>query len=114
MHIMKERISMKLIRIKEGTGEFFDFSIYKEGVNEEDCYKSIENIDKENVLSILSYIIENDVEYDKYESGVFKNPAQDLIYKELSQDMDDLKNKKESIIKEIDDEFKEAEEKYSS
>lgn len=103
---------MKLIRIKDGTGEFFDFSIFKEGMNEEDCYKNIENIDKENVLMILNYIIENDVDYDKYESGILQNPAQDLIYKELSQDMDDLKNKKESILKEIDSEFKEAEEKY--
>lgn len=111
-----ERLSMKLIRInKTGktTAQFFDFSLFSESCPEENCYREIELIEKDDVLDILNYIMENDeVSYDEFDSEVLQNPAQKLIYKELYQDFEELKENKKAIIAQIDKEFETAEKKY--
>lgn len=109
---------MKLIRIltddKKSTGQFFDFESFKEGLSEEKCYKEIENISSSNIIAILEYILENDeTEFDLFDDEKLQNPAQKIIYKELSKNLQETISKRKDILKEVDDSFSAIERKYS-
>lgn len=83
-------------------------------IGEANALKNIEDISKEDLLSIVDYILENDFELDLYQEGIIPNQVQDVIYKSLWQKLSLLKDEKDKIISEVDSLFKDAENKYNS
>lgn len=96
---------MKVLMIIKGAGYF---SI--DGSNK----KSISEIDVKNINKIILKLLENEeVEYDEIsDQNKINNPAEAIIYEKISIKLGELKDKKSSILKEIEDEFKAAHKKY--
>ena len=97
---------MKVLRIANGKGEF---SI--NGVT----YKPIDEITKEDLLEIFKLVIrENDIEFDEItDNNKVDNLAQNIVYKSLLLKINEVKERKQSIIDDVDSEFKKAFEKYT-
>lgn len=105
MHIKKGTQYMKVLRINNGKGQF---SI-KEG-----DYKPIDEISKDDLLEILKLIIKaEDIEFDEItDKNKVDNVAQNIVYSRLLSKIKELKERKRSIIDEVNSEFKDAIEKY--
>ncbi len=98
---------MKILKIENKCG-FIAFEL-----NADFKYKKIEDTTKEDILAILDYAIENDIELDKMaEENELVNPVQKTIYLSLYNEFSSFLNDKDEIIKEVDAHFKEAENKY--
>lgn len=105
---------MKIIRIKDNKGQFLSKPFNINGVPIESDYKNIDLIEKEDVLELLTYMIDNEIEMDTYDSeNPLPNPVHDVIYKNLYVKFADVYNSKNAIKKEIDDKFLSAETKYN-
>lgn len=108
---------MKLLRLKNDDkhteGQFLDLSERKEGVSDESCYKSVELIEKEDVLDMLTYMLDHDdCSFDPFDEKALQNPAQQLIYKELHSELTKVYASRKEIVQRINDQFKEIESKY--
>lgn len=99
---------MKILRIENGKG-YIAVPTNNGGFNE----KQIEETTKEDILIILDYMINNDIEMDEInqENDLF-HPVQETIYSELYLQLSKFITEKENIIEEVNEKFKEAENKY--
>lgn len=97
---------MKILRIANGKGEF---SIKGE------TYKPIDEITKDDLLEILKLVIKAaDIEFDEItDKNKVDNVAQNIVYSQLLSKIKELKEKKQSIIDDVDSEFKDAIAKYT-
>ena len=97
---------MKILRIINGKGEF---SINGDG------YKPIDEITKDDLLEILKIIIKaDDIEFDEItDKNKVNNVAQNIVYSQLLLKIKELKERKQSIIDDVDSEFKDAIAKYA-
>lgn len=96
---------MKLLKIDNQEGYYI-----KKGE-----YKKVDSITKEDILSLLKHIYEEDeIELDKMDEGKKRiaMPSQSLVYEKLYEKLAELKDKKDEIISFVNSEFKEASEKY--
>lgn len=78
-------------------------------------YSPIVNISKEDLKTIVDYIMENDdFEFDDIynDANKIENKAENIIYSDLYTKLNELKEKKEGIIKKIDSKFSKLIEKY--
>lgn len=101
---------MKLLMIKNSRGFFFNpIHPYK---TENDGYVDIEKINKDDLLDIVNYSIDNDIEIDHFTIGSISNPVQETVYKELDNKLSQLVKNKSDLSKEIESMFLEAENKY--
>lgn len=81
--------------------------------NGDSSKKKIEEVTKEDILTILKYMINNEIEMDEVtEKNDLINPVQKLVYSELYNQFINFKEEKEKIIKEVDSKFIDAEKKY--
>ena len=103
---------MKLLKIREQKGFFINPSHIDKEKSIDNQYKNIEMISKEDILSMIDFIMENDIEMDEYKETLLPNPAQKIIYENLYNHLSNLKNCKDDLIKQTDKKFKDAEEKY--
>ena len=62
--IKKGMTNMKLLKIKEQKGFFINPSNIDKEKSIDDQYKNIEIISKEDILSMIDFIMENDIEMD--------------------------------------------------
>lgn len=97
---------MKILRIANGRGEF---SI--NGGN----YIPIDEITKDALLEILKLVIKaEDIEFDEVtDKNKIDNVAQNIVYSQLLSKVKELKDRKQSIIDDVDSEFKDAIAKYT-
>jgi len=106
---------MKLLKIdgEHGKGGFFlnPKTPTKAGTSEPN-YQSIETIGKQDVMDMLDFLLGAPVELDPYVEASLPNPVQAMIYKNLYDNLTGVLNSKTQILKEIDDQFSEAEKKY--
>lgn len=109
---------MKLLRLynngKNTEAQFYDISQENNGVFDEKYYKRIELIENEDVKDLLTYIFSHDETdlFDTFVEGSLQNPAQNVIYKDLYEELSKVNESKEGIIKKVDDSYKAIEEKY--
>lgn len=105
---------MKVLRIDDGKGLFLSDPLNIKGIPDDSDYKSIDLIEKEDVLSILTLMVDEEVEMDEYkEDSPLPNPVHDLIYKNLYLKFKTISENKERIKQEIDDKFRASESKYN-
>ena len=101
---------MKIMVINEKKGYYINPKKSKSGSVE---MVDIEKITKEDIFDILDYMIDNDVEMDECkDNDSLPNPAQATIYKSLYTNFNGVINSKATIMSDVDNKFKEAENKY--
>ena len=101
----KGGLHMKYLKI-EGNKGYFTI----DGTN----WLPIDEIDKHHLLKLLDFALEKDFEMDEFESEKIGNQAHQIIYKNIFEKLNDLKNKKERFKDESEALYKNALEKYSS
>lgn len=98
---------MNLLKISDHVGYF---------KNQSDEYKPISEVKKEDIFYLLNYIYNNDdFSFDESGQGEEKNilaPADKIIYERLYKKFCEVTEKKQSVIAQVDAEFKDAIEKY--
>lgn len=76
-------------------------------------YKKLLEISKEDILKALEYIYENeDVELEEYDKEKIVNEAEKIVYENLYNKLNNFKEDKPILKNEIDNLFKDLEEKY--
>ena len=76
-------------------------------------YKKLLEISKEDILKSLEYIYENeDVELEEYDKEKIVNQAEKIVYENLYNKLNNFKEDKPILKNEIDNLFKDLEEKY--
>lgn len=106
---------MKLLKIStedQKGGFFLNPKTSQKGDTIELDYRPIETITKQDVFDMLDYLLEFPVEFDPYVEASLPNPVQREIYKNLYASFIEALGNKDQIIKDIDDQFSEAEKKY--
>jgi len=80
---------MKLLKIDNNLGHF---------VLEDGTYSLIDKIDKENLLRLMTHILEDDeVEMDPYDDQAVKNQAHQVIYRSIVQKLSELRGRREEF-----------------
>ena len=94
---------MKLLKYENNTSY-----LYVDGK-----YKKLLEISKEDILKSLEYIYENeDVELEEYDKEKIVNEAEKIVYENLYNKLNNFKEDKPILKNEIDNLFKDLEEKY--
>lgn len=76
-------------------------------------YKKLLEISKEDILKSLEYIYENeDVEIEEYDKEKIVNEAEKIVYENLYNKLNKFKEDKPILKNEIDNLFRNLEEKY--
>ena len=97
---------MKILKIEEHSALFYSFS-----TNE---YVLIDKIDKKSLLELINYILKEDnPEIDIYVENIIINNVQDIIYKDISEKLNQLINEKGDIIHSIKSQYSSAIDKYT-
>ena len=89
----KEERVMKILKIENSLGLY---SV--DGKN----YTSIDKIDKEGILKLVDLALENDIDIDDFDVNLIKNQAHQIIYKNISEKIKDLHQKKDGFKDESD------------
>jgi hypothetical protein len=83
---------MKILKIEGGKGYFFDQKEWKE----------IDKIDKEGLLGLLNVFLDKTIEIDEYDAALLSNQAQQIIYKNIYEKFNGLKDNKNKFKDESD------------
>ena len=75
-------------------------------------WKNIEDIQKEDIASMLDFCIDDDVELQDYGDELIKNPVQKIIYDNIYNKFKAFIDEKDNFIDEVDGLYKDALEKY--
>lgn len=76
-------------------------------------YKKLLEISKEDILKTLEYIYENEeIELEEYDKEKIVNEAEKIVYENLYNKFNNFKENKSILKNEIDNLFKDLEEKY--
>lgn len=94
---------MKALKIENCQGHF---------LTEEDGYETVDKIDKTILLRLVNLALENDFEIDKYDEEVLKNQAHQIIYKSISEKLNDLHKKRNQFRDESERLYLDEYEKY--
>lgn len=76
-------------------------------------WKTIEKIDKDDLIALLNLAVEGEFFMDDYVDGVIKNPAHNIIYSDLFRKFNELLKKKNRFKDESESLYKDAWMKYS-
>ena len=97
---------MKYLKIENNKGYFI------KDKNTPENWTEIDLIEKDDLLSLLDYAMEEDFEYDKYDNELLQNKAHNIIYKHIVEKFESFLQNKNRFKDEVDNLYKEAIEKY--
>lgn len=103
-HMLKESNHMKILKIDNGKGLYF---------KEPDQCIEIDQIGKEDLLTLLDNAISGDFEMDEFDTAALQNKAHQIIYKHLYQKFNELNENKSRFKDESEQLYKSAIEKYT-
>ena len=103
MRMKKGGKIMKILKIENKLGYF---SV--DGSN----YETIDKIDKDTLLELVNVALENEIEIDEYNAEELKNQAHQIIYKHISEKIEDLNLRKDDFKDESERLFLTEYEKY--
>jgi hypothetical protein len=95
---------MKLLKIEDNIGYYLK--------TETSTYQPIDKIDKEDLMSLVSSTLEQEVEFDEYDENLIKNQAHQIVYKAIYEQLRSLHNRKDEFKDESERMFLKAYEKY--
>lgn len=102
----KGRKAMQILKIENGVGLF--------NTSDDEVWKPIDQIEKDDLMAILNLFVENEVEIDPISDGNLQNPAHKLIYESIFDKLQTLKDNKSKFKDESEKRYYEEIEKYSS
>ncbi len=81
---------MKLLKIDNNQGLF---------LVEEDEHKLVDKITKEDLLRLVDLTLtQEDIEFDEYNADLLKNPAHQIIYKNVFENLKSLQERKDGFL----------------
>jgi hypothetical protein len=80
---------------------------------DQNSWKEIDQIDKHELLQLISIAVNNEFEMDEYDKDTIGNQAHQIIYKNIYEKFNELIANKDRFHDESEALFKEAYEKYS-
>ena len=101
-----KQIYMEVLKINNKKATFLKI-VNKDDIND-NSYKSISKINKNDILNLLEYLLENDFEYDDNSSDI-GNEAEKIIYENLVKNIIGFEDNKSKIIENVNLEFSEFE-----
>ena len=104
---------MKILKIKDKKGLFINPKNWN-AQHKEDEHEAIEKISKTDILDILDYFLDEDIEFDEYDEGQLPNPLQAIIYEKLYEQLKTVRDSKADILKNVEEEFEKAKQKYNN
>ena len=96
---------MKILKIENGNGFF--------RIVDGGDWDTIDKIDKDALMKLLDLFLSEDVDMDSLEENNLANPAQQIIYKSISEKLGNLKENKSKFKDESDQTYLDAIQKYS-
>ncbi|MBC7411857.1 MAG: hypothetical protein H7331_05315 [Bacteroidia bacterium] len=96
---------MKYLKIENNKG-FFRLDSTK------DIWSEIDQINKDNLLTLLKFATEGEFEMDEYVSDLLQNPAHNIIYKNIHGKFNDFVTNKTRFQDSVEATYKTALEKY--
>ncbi len=96
---------MKALKIENNQGFF---------LTEIETYETIDKIDKSVLLSLVNSALQDNFEIDDYNEETLKNQAHQIIYKSISEKLNDLHNRRNQFRDESERLFLDEYEKYKS
>jgi hypothetical protein len=81
---------------------------------DESNYQPLDKLDKTILLNLVNLALTENFEIDKYDELLLKNEAHRIIYKSVSEKLNDLHQKREKFNDESDNVFIEEYEKYKA
>ncbi len=96
---------MKVLKIENNQGYF---------LTEEGGYETVDKIDKVVLLRLVNLALEDDFEIDEYDEGELKNQAHQIIYKSISEKINDLHQKRNQFRDESERLYLDEYEKYKA
>ncbi|MDP0563174.1 MAG: hypothetical protein QS721_12955 [Candidatus Endonucleobacter sp. (ex Gigantidas childressi)] len=96
---------MKALKIENSQGHF---------LIEEGKYETVDKIDKVILLKLVNSALKDDFDIDEYNKENLKNQAHQIIYKSISEKLNDLHNKRNQFRDESERLFLDEYEKYKA
>lgn len=94
---------MKALKIENNQGYF---------LTEKDDYETVEKIDKTVLLRLVNLALQDNFEIDVYDENELRNQAHQVIYKSISEKLNDLHQKRNQFRDESERLYLDEYEKY--
>ena len=98
-----EEADMKALKIENSKGHF----LTKDG-----AYETVDKIDKVILLRLVNAALEDGFKIDEYNEETLRNQAHQIIYKNISEKLNDLHNRRKQFRDESERLFLDEYEKY--
>jgi hypothetical protein len=96
---------MKVLKIENHQGHF---------LTEENNYETVDKIDKTILLRLVNLALEGDFEIDEFDEGQLRNQAHQIIYKSISEKLNDLHQKRNQFRDESERLYLDEYDKYKA
>jgi len=96
---------MKALKIEHNQGHF---------LTEENVYDTVDKIDKVILLRLVNLALEDDFQIDEYDEGELRNQAHQIIYKSISEKLNDLHQRRNQFRDESKRLYLDEYEKYKA
>jgi len=96
---------MKRLRIDSGRGQYI--------LNGEE-WRDVGEINRDDLLELVNLALTEDFEIDKFSPDDLKNPAHQIVYKNLAERLVELQDNRDRFRDESESQFKKAIEKYTA
>ncbi|WP_219624467.1 hypothetical protein, partial [Vibrio parahaemolyticus] len=103
-HMITEGKIMQILKINDNGTTCFSLN----GLD----WTPIDRIGKEDILKLLDLCVEKEIVMDEYDEERIKNPAHNIIYKNIYLKLGEFYINKQSFIDEVEGLYKEALETY--
>lgn len=103
--MMREEVGMKALKIDNSQGYF---------LTEENSYEPVDKIDKTILLRLVNLALKDGFQIDEYNEMQLKNQAHQIIYKSISEKLNDLHQKRQQFSDESENLYIEEYEKYKA
>lgn len=97
---------MKFLKINDNKAFFL------KDKEEPENWTEIDKIEKEDLIKLLDFAIQEDFEMDVYDENILANKAHQIIYKSIYEKLNTFLNNKDRFKDETEAIYKEALEKY--
>jgi len=96
---------MKALKIESSQGYF---------LAEDDKYKPVDKLDKTILLKLVNLALEDGFEIDAYDEAQLKNQAHQIIYKSISEKLNDLHQRRQQFRDASENLYLDEYEKYKA
>lgn len=105
MLTLAEGMDMKVLKIESHQGYFLD---------DENTYETIDKIDKVGLMRLVNLALGDQFQFDEYHETELRNQSHQIIYKSISEKLNELHQKRRQFQDESERLYLEEYEKYKT